>query len=86
MYKRDKYKIKSNKVVLSKMTNKGIIDLFEKDNVTVYLSDIGDTSLYNKMKETSTLIGAEPSGHIINLTNVCFGDGLLNALDIVNIN
>ena len=85
LYIINKYKVKSDKVVLSKMTNKGVIDLFEKDNVKVFLSDVGDTALYNKMIETSSVLGAEPSGHIINLSNVCFGDGLLNALDIVNI-
>ncbi len=85
LYIINKYLVKSNQVVLSKITNKGVIELFEKNNVKVYLSDIGDSSLYEEMKKTNSIIGAEPSGHIINLQNSNFGDGIKNAIDVVDI-
>ena len=77
------YNLKS--VVLTKMVNPGIYNLFIKNNIKIYLSDVGDSNVYQLMKEHNVLLGGEDSGHIINLNYLPFGDGLFNALIILKI-
>jgi phosphoglucosamine mutase len=45
--------------------------------------DVGDKNVYKMMQSTGSIIGGEPSGHIINLEYLPTGDGLLTALIII---
>lgn len=74
----------NNKVVLTRMTNKGIIKAFEKEGIQVFLSDVGDKNVYKMMLDNNVLLGSEASGHIINLSLDILGDAVLNSLMIVN--
>ena len=74
---------KEKEIVLTKMVNPGILSFYTDNNITVHLSNIGDSNVFNKMMENNIYIGAEDSGHIINRHLLPFGDGLLNALIII---
>ncbi len=77
-------------VVLTKDSNLGIIRAFNKINIKVILSDIGDNNVRNKMDTEKIILGGEDSGHIITPYSR-YGDGLLtsilllNALSMINI-
>lgn len=74
---------KANKVVLTRMTNKGVIDAFNKLGIDVYLSDVGDKNVYKMMIDNNIMLGSEASGHIVNLSLDILGDAVLNALIIL---
>jgi len=73
---------KLNKVVLTENVNLGLLKAFEKRNIKVYISSVGDKNVYNLMIKENCLLGGENSGHIINLKYMNSGDGLLNFLII----
>ena len=77
------YKIK--KVVLTKNANLGILKLFKKNNIKVYISDIGDKNVLELMKKESITLGGESSGHIIDLINNPCGDALITTIELINI-
>ena len=76
---------KLNKVVLTENVNLGLLKAFEKRNIKVYISSVGDKNVYNLMIKENCLLGGENSGHIINLKYMNSGDGLLNFLIISKI-
>lgn len=73
---------KLNKVVLTENVNLGLLKAFEKRNIKVYISSVGDKNVYNLMIKENCFLGGENSGHIINLKYMNSGDGLLNFLII----
>lgn len=82
----DKYSLlKNKKIVLSKMTNLGIINAFKENGFDVYLSEVGDRNLLLVMENISSFIGAEPSGHIILKDFLSTGDGILTSIILLNI-
>ena len=74
----------NNKVVLTKMTNLGIIDALAKEGIDVVLSDTGDKNVLDMMNKEDLSIGSEASGHIILKDFKPYGDGILNVLLILN--
>ena len=73
----------NDRVVLTKLTNTGIIEAFNNKGIEVYLSDVGDKNVYKMMLDNNIILGSEASGHIINLSLDILGDGVLNSLVIV---
>ncbi len=69
--------LKKNTVVLTKMSNLGIIKAFERKGITVVLTDVGDKYVLEEMNENGYSIGGENSGHIILRDFLNTGDGLL---------
>lgn len=78
-------KIKNKGVVLTKNANFGILKAFKRLKAKVYLVDIGDKNVLNKLIEKDLLIGAETSGHLILKDIFLTGDGLLNSLYLLNL-
>ena len=81
-----------NKIVLSKMSNLGIIKALNKNNIDVIETDVGDKYIMESLQSNNLILGGEDSGHII-LNNVFHtGDGILislfilTALDYLKIN
>jgi phosphoglucosamine mutase len=73
---------KTNKVVLTTLSNRGLVNAFEKDDIEVYQVNVGDTNVINKMKEITAILGGEVSGHII-LPNNYYSDGLVTLVKLV---
>ena len=73
----------NSKVVGTVMTNSGLDKSLKKKNIELLRSDVGDKNVYKMMQSTGSIIGGEPSGHIINLEYLPTGDGLLTALIII---
>ena len=66
-------------------TNMGLEKSIAKNKIKLIRANVGDKNVYNEMKTHSSILGGENSGHIIlkHLSNT--GDGLLNAISLINI-
>lgn len=72
-------------VVLTKMSNPGIIEALEDHGIQTRLTDIGDKYVIRAMDETGAILGGENSGHVINKHLFISGDGVLNAAFLIKI-
>lgn len=77
--------LKKDTVVLTKMSNLGIIKAFERKGIKVVLTDVGDKYVLEALNKNGYSIGGENSGHIILRDFINTGDGLLVALYLLKI-
>jgi len=77
--------LEKNTVVLTKMSNLGIIKALERKGIDVVSTDVGDKYVLEEMESSGYLLGGENSGHIINRLLLDTGDGVLNAAFILKI-
>ena len=77
--------LSNNLVITTKMSNLGFRNFLENNDIDFMLSDVGDRYVIEKMRENKSIIGGEQSGHIILAENSYCGDGLLTALQILDI-
>jgi len=85
IYLKENNLLKNNTVVLSKMSNLGLIEALKSKDIKVVLSDIGDKFVIREMEKHDAVLGGENSGHIINKNLFISGDGLLNAVYLIKI-
>lgn len=78
-------KLKSNRVILTIMSNPGIIKALDNLNIDYSLVSVGDKYVFREMIETNSIIGGEASGHIILRDYLDTGDGLLVALYLLKV-
>jgi len=74
-----------NKVVLTKMSNPGILEALKRQGIDYVLTDIGDKHVFHELKTHGYTIGGESSGHIILNHILHTGDGLLAAIYLIEI-
>ncbi|CCV64101.1 Phosphoglucosamine mutase [Alteracholeplasma palmae J233] len=84
-YLKEKNLLKKDTVVLTKMSNPGIIKSFNKLGIKVSLTDVGDKYVSNEIMTNGYSIGGENSGHIILNDLLPSGDGVLVSLFITKI-
>ncbi len=84
-YLKDKNKLNKDTVVLTKMSNLGIIKAFERKGIKVVLTDVGDKNVLEEINKNGYSIGGENSGHIILRNVINTGDGLLVSLYLLQI-
>jgi len=84
-YFKDKNVLHKNTVVLTSMSNLGIIKAFERQGINVVLTNVGDKYVLDEMNRHDYSIGGENSGHIILKDYINTGDGLFVALFILKI-
>ena len=78
--------IKSFKSIVStKMSNLAFRNFIKKLKIKLFLSNVGDRYVIDKMKKNKSKLGGEPSGHIIFSENGYCGDGILTSIYIMNI-
>ena len=70
-------------VVGTLMTNYGLENFFESENIKFIRSNVGDRYVKEKMKNFKYNLGGEQSGHIILGKFATTGDGLLVALEVL---
>lgn len=76
---------KSQDLVGTVLTNWGIENEILSDNKILHRADVGDRNVKNKMLEKQATIGGESSGHIMILPENPYGDGIINALIILEL-
>jgi phosphoglucosamine mutase len=72
-------------VVLSKMSNLGIIRALNDLGIRVIQTEVGDKYIFKALDEEQGVLGGENSGHIINKHLFKTGDGVLNAWFILKV-
>ena len=77
--------LKSNKVVGTKMTNLGIQLAFSEIGVSFIEADVGDRHVMDQLIEHKAVLGGEGSGHIICLNKSTSGDGIIAALQVLEV-
>ncbi|KPV44116.1 phosphoglucosamine mutase [Alicyclobacillus ferrooxydans] len=77
--------LKNNAVAATVMSNLGFMKAMEERGIGVQTTAVGDRYVMEAMREHSLVLGGEQSGHIIFLNHTTTGDGVLTALQLVNI-
>jgi len=70
-------------VVGTLMSNMGLELALEKLDIPFARSDVGDRYVMEMLREKGWQLGAENSGHIINLNHTSTGDGIIAALNVL---
>ena len=79
---KEKNALDKSTVVLTVMSNQGVLRALDEAGIRHELTDVGDRFVYEKMQEQGYSLGGEQSGHIIIRKYATTGDGLLTALMI----
>jgi phosphoglucosamine mutase len=72
-------------VVATVMSNLGFIKAMEERGIRVETTAVGDRYVMEAMRKGGHVLGGEQSGHIIFLNHTTTGDGILTALQLVDI-
>lgn len=84
-YLKESNKLINNTVVLTIMSNLGIIYSLKRNGIDVSLTSVGDRNVLLEMQKNNYVLGGENSGHIIQLRHLSTGDGILAAISLLNI-
>lgn len=84
-YLQDNNLLNNNKVVLTQMSNIGILKQLDKIGIGYVLTSVGDKHVVKELIDNDYSIGGENSGHIILPEILPTGDGVLVALLIIKI-
>lgn len=84
-YLKDKQLLKHNKVVLTKMSNPGLLKALNEKGIDYILTDVGDKYVAEALFKEDLSIGGESSGHLIMPHLLHSGDGVLVATFILKI-
>lgn len=84
-YLKDNGLLKKDTVVLTSMSNLGIIKAFERKGIKVVLTNVGDKYVLEELNKHGYSIGGENSGHVILRDHINTGDGLLVGAYLLNI-
>ena len=77
--------LKSNTVVGTKMTNLGIRKALAEQDINFIEANVGDRYVMEKLIQNEAILGGEGSGHIICLNKSTSGDGIIAALQVLEV-
>lgn len=80
-----KGKLKNNTLVVTSMSNLGLLLAMEKIGIRVLQTKVGDRYVLEEMLKSGAILGGEQAGHIIFLDYGKTGDGLITALRVLSI-
>ncbi|MCL6552387.1 MAG: phosphoglucosamine mutase, partial [Firmicutes bacterium] len=72
-------------VVATVMSNAGLEDALRAAGVRLERTRVGDRYVLARMRELGAVLGGEQSGHLVFLDHATTGDGLVTALEVVNV-
>ncbi|GLV12963.1 phosphoglucosamine mutase [Alicyclobacillus hesperidum] len=77
--------LQGNKLVATVMSNLGFVKAMEAEGIDVLRTAVGDRYVMERMREDNAVLGGEQSGHIIFLNHTTTGDGILTAVQLVQV-
>lgn len=77
--------LKNNQVVVTVMSNLGMVRGLESLGIKVHTAPVGDRFVIEKMVETGAILGGEQSGHLVFMEHNTTGDALVGALQVLRI-
>lgn len=78
-------RLKNNQVVGTKMTNMGVRHSYKDLGIDFIEADVGDRFVMEQMQLHNAVLGGEGSGHIICLNQTTSGDGIIAALQVLEV-
>ncbi len=78
-------KLNKDTIVTTVMSNIGMQEAADKLNIKLVRTKVGDRYVIKEMKDNNYNFGGEQSGHIIFLEHTTTGDGIITALQLLNI-
>ncbi|TFB21480.1 phosphoglucosamine mutase [Filobacillus milosensis] len=78
-------RLKKDTVVTTIMSNIGLYRAFDELDISTVKTKVGDRYVMEEMRKNDFNLGGEQSGHIIFLDYNTTGDGMLSALQLVNV-
>ena len=78
-------RLQKNVVVTTVMSNMGLRSALKKMDIRHVAAGVGDRHVVEAMKNAGAVLGGEDSGHIVFLDRHSTGDGILSAIEILNI-
>ena len=76
-------RLAGNSVVVTSMSNLGLVKAMEKAGINVIQTDVGDRYVIEEMRKNNFNLGGEQSGHIIFMDYATTGDGIITALHVL---
>jgi len=80
VYLKEQGNLKGDGVVATVMSNKGLGEYLQEQDLTLYRSAVGDKNVVELMQEKGINFGGEQSGHVIFSDYAKTGDGISSAL------
>lgn len=74
-----------DKLVATVMSNLGFVKAMESHGIEVVRTAVGDRYVMERMRQDRAVLGGEQSGHIIFLNHTTTGDGVMTALQLVQV-
>ncbi|WP_277673614.1 phosphoglucosamine mutase [Piscibacillus halophilus] len=84
-YYKKQGRLKKDTVVTTIMSNIGLYRAFDELEISTVKTKVGDRYVMEEMRKNGYNLGGEQSGHIIFLDHNTTGDGMLSALQLVNV-
>lgn len=78
-------RLKNNLLITTVMANLGLELFINKIGCSIIKTPVGDRYVLDSMLENDAILGGEQSGHIIFIERTTTGDGLISALQVLNI-
>ena len=79
----EQQKLQGKGIVATVMSNQGLDDYMQANDLHLFRSDVGDKHVLEIMKEKGINFGGEQSGHVIMNDFAKTGDGLVSALQVL---
>lgn len=84
-YLKKQKQLKNMTVVSTVMSNIGLGIALQREGIKHVLSDVGDRYVMEQMLSSGAVLGGENSGHIVFLDHHTTGDGMLAALQLLQV-
>ncbi|MFD2639566.1 phosphoglucosamine mutase [Piscibacillus salipiscarius] len=84
-YYKSQGRLKQDTVVTTVMSNIGLYRAFDELGISTAKTKVGDRYVMEEMRKNDFNLGGEQSGHLIFLDHNTTGDGMLSALQLVNV-
>ena len=78
-------RLAGNLIVATVMSNLGLEVALRRAGIVIERTRVGDRYVLERMRELGASLGGEQSGHIIFLDHATTGDGLITAMQVVNV-
>ncbi|SEM94678.1 phosphoglucosamine mutase [Ligilactobacillus sp. WC1T17] len=84
-YMSERGRLKKDTIVTTVMSNIGLYKAMAKANLTSVKTQVGDRYVVEEMRKDGYNVGGEQSGHVVFLDFNTTGDGMLTALQLLNV-
>lgn len=84
-YLSERGRLKKNTIVTTVMSNLGLYKAMEKNGLSSVKTQVGDRYVVEEMLKNGYNLGGEQSGHVVFLDFNTTGDGMLTAIQLMNV-